>query len=111
MKTIEEIEQEVEKTLQSVGNFSRYEGKPFLLTRVMAQIENKTQAKPAFVTRLILQPYLLSFILLLNVFSAIYFFRNNSSIEQNRDQYIDQLAEEFSVSSNSYDLTTLIGEE
>ncbi|MCF8371312.1 MAG: hypothetical protein K9H64_06805 [Bacteroidales bacterium] len=111
MMARDEIEQKVEKILQSADSFSRYEGKPFLLTRVMAAVENKTQAKPAFVTHLILQPYLLTFILLLNIFSAIYFFKNNSSIDQNREQYIDQLAIEFSISSNSYDLTTLIGEE
>lgn len=111
MKTKAEIEKEVEMTLQSAEIFTRYEGKPFLLTRVMARLEKAPNTKPAYLPQLVLQPYLLTFILLLNIFSVVYLFSNTKNTDQNRDQYIDQLAEEFSISANSYDLSTLIKEE
>ncbi|MEA3446115.1 MAG: hypothetical protein U9R19_15455 [Bacteroidota bacterium] len=112
MRTKVEIEKEVEKTLESTQAFERYDGKPFLLTRIQAKLENKQEVEFGFfakrLPRLVLQPYLLVFVVVINIFSAFYFFKNNDTVNLEREQYIDQLAEEFSISTNNYYLSTLI---
>lgn len=108
MNTKTHIEFEVEKTLESVDSFQRYEGRPFLHTRVMAQLNKPSGKRKVIPPRLILQPCVLGFVLLLNIFSGLYFFTNRTNGNQSRDQYIDQLAEEFSISNTSYDISNLI---
>ena len=111
MKTNYNIEQEIEKTLNSVGSFERYNGKPFLLTRVQAQLAKNDGYQPGFISRLALKPAFLVAIIVLNVFSAIYFMNSSSTIDTTRDQYLDQLAEEYMPSSKAFEITTLLEEE
>ncbi len=112
MKTKEQIEKEINLTLDSVGAFNRYDGKPFLLTRIQSRINDKQPAsqRGRFIglRNLIYQPYIIGIVLIFNIFSAVYIFSNNDSLDINRDQYIDQLADEFAYSSNDYYLNTLI---
>jgi len=109
------IEIEVEKTLESINTFERYEGTPFLHTRVIATLENNQKNSFSFfekkLPQLILKPYLLVFVVLINISSVFYFTKNYNTNIEDRDQYIDQFAEEFSLSASNYNFSTLIEEE
>ncbi len=112
MKLKININIEVEKTFESINTFERYEGSPFLHTRVMAKLENNKENSFSFVekklSQLILKPYILAIVVLINISSVFFFTQNSNAYSENRNEYIDQVAEEFSISASNYNFSTLI---
>jgi hypothetical protein len=102
------IEQEIEKTLDSLNKTEKIECRTFFHTRIMGNIESmeKKQKHNVFESDLIglLRPTLLILIIILNIVTGIYFFRYTTQQSQERSQYIESLSEEFSIQQTNYTL-------
>lgn len=102
------IEQEIEKTFDSLNKTEKIECSPFFYTRLMGNIESmeKKQKRNVFESDLIrlLRPTLLIFIIILNIVTGIYFFNYITEQSQERSQYIESLSEEFSIQQTNYTL-------
>ena len=110
-KKDQHIEQEIEKTLDSLNKTEKIECSPFFYTRLMGNIETleKKQKHKVFESDLIsiLKPTLLIFIIILNIVTGIYLLNYTIEQSQDRSQYIKSLSEEFSIQQSNYTLTNL----
>ena len=90
-----QINKEVEKTLNSSNSLEKYEGNPFLFTRIEAEINSIEAGSLNYSTGkkliLLLQPVGLAFILFLNIWTAATFFSDQSHSSAMRDIELDIL--------------------
>jgi hypothetical protein len=112
MKSKEQIEQEVMKTLQCFEQRIPLESNPFFSTRVLARVRNLEEEKKARSLRKVfslgsLRPALLTLIIVLNVVSAIIILRGNQNQTTVRDQYFTAFADEYAFNQNEYDFSLL----
>jgi hypothetical protein len=112
MKSKEQIEQEVQKTLQCFENRTPLESNPFFSTRVLARIRSLEEEQHARSLRKVfslsyLRPALLTLIIALNVVSAIVIFRGSHNQTTVRDQYLTAFADEYAFNQNEYDFSLL----
>ena len=102
------IEHEIEKTLNSLNETEKIECSPFFYTRLMGNIESlgKKQEQKIFTPDLIniLRPSLLILIIILNIITGIYLFDYSSEESQERSEYIESLAKEFSIQQEDYSI-------
>jgi len=105
------IIEEIDKTLDSVSSFERYEGNPFLFTRIEAKINNikedSVNFSPAKKYILSLQPIILLLIISLNIWTAATFFSDRSDAATERDFELNNIIEEYSLSSSNYVISAL----
>ncbi len=104
MKNKEKIEREIEKTLNSVN---RFEGNDSLLAKINAEIDEKTLMKPNRFSAnkdFVLKIAAIGLVILLNAYTAVSFFRSNDSINQDRENELVSLADEYSLFSDDYDI-------
>lgn len=93
------INKEVQMTLESWDNIERYEGNPFLYTRIEQQLRNRKEKK----TKMTWQPILVAVLVLFNLFTiaTVLTSQNNTIYDDIATQY-DLKSEE---SVNSYFLS------
>ena len=105
------IKNEIEKTLNSVNDFEKYEGNPFLFTRVEAEIEALENRSfiSIFSTRYAfqLQAAVLVIVLFLNIYTGIAFYTSQPNLTSQADTEIDSFIEEYALVANTYDLSSL----
>jgi len=110
----EEIEKEVQKTLESFNQAERLKSNPFFYTQLKNRIDNLSRPKRKTTgwefAWGVLKSVLLLLIIALNIFSATLFFKTRSSNYSNREQMLNALAEELTLDSNQYNPNLLINE-
>ena len=108
MKSKEQIEQEVMKTLQCFEQRESIECNPFFATRVLARIRSLEEEQRARSLRKVfslgyLRPALLALIVVLNIASAIIVFRGSQTQTNVREQYLTAFADEYALNQQEYD--------
>ncbi len=79
MNKEDKIREEVEKTLNAFDQIKNLEENPYLFTRIQSEIESiKTKEKSYSLKGEFLRPVILFLILIMNVFTAIFFFNSES---------------------------------
>ena len=109
MKT-NKINEEIEKTLNSTEFFKKYEGNPFLFSRIEAQLNridgsSYTNMVKKFILQL--QPIMIILILAFNIWTATIFLSDHNDTTSMRDDELNNLIEEYALSTNNYDLSIL----
>ena len=87
------LQEEVEKTLDSLERIERVEGNPFLFTRVIEQI--KSEQAPQTSGNLLWQPALMTLLIVLNVFTAVRYLTVKQA--EQRTALIQTLAEDYDL--------------
>lgn len=100
------IEEEVQKTLACFDQAEPLKANPFFYTRLKARIDEldgqKARAKNREFVAGILQPTLLTFVVAVNVFTAVIFFTQKSEENSNRAQLLNAFASEMTLDTNEY---------
>ncbi len=100
------IIEEIDKTLDSVSSFERYEGNPFLFTRIEAKINNMKEGSVNYNHArkylLRVQPIILLLILSLNIWTATTFFFDKSNSSSERDYELNNIIDEYSLTTSNY---------
>jgi len=96
METRNKIEDEVEKTLESLDGIKRAEANPFLFTRIEARLE-KPENNGAHIIRYVL---IAAVILVLNVFSILVY--RSASVDAGKSGQTETIVQEF----NSFEYNT-----
>ena len=109
MKSKEQIEQEVMKTLQCFEQRESIECNPFFSTRVLARIRSLEEEQRMRSLRKVfslgyLRPALLALIVVLNITSAIIVFRGTQTQTNVREQYLTAFADEYALNQQEYDV-------
>jgi hypothetical protein len=103
----EQIDKEVEKTLQQLDRFERLGNDPFFYTRLQAQLKSvRNQPVPFGLVSSIgryLRPAFLVLLLFLNLVSALIVFQNRNSSANSQTANISSFADEYSINDKSYD--------
>ena len=106
MKKNKNIEFEIEKTLESFSEYERFEGNPFLATRINAEIDKKlesnTKTSFSFQKVLKLKPAFFILVMVLNIYTGITYFVSQSETDYSRSDEITNLMDEFTLSSDDY---------
>ncbi len=104
----EQIENEVQKTLQSFDQKETIECSPFFYTRLQDKIrrleEKKRFSARQIFSRRVLLPAFVVFIVLFNILSLALVSRKSASQSDIRKEYISELAEEYAMSLSEYNL-------
>jgi hypothetical protein len=97
MRRKQNIEEEVEKTLQALDDYEPVEANPYFLTRLMQRIEEekKTEEIPKFSWVKVWQPALITTLVLVNAYTFYHF-----TIDINSDEGLSTLIEEYNYNSN-----------
>ncbi len=111
MKKDEKIRKEVEKTLKAFDNIENIEENSYLFTRVQSEIESlQTKEKGYSLNGNILRPVILFLILILNVFTAVFFLDYKSETTSIKQTYLSAISSEYSISHSYYSqLNKMIG--
>ena len=108
MKDKKHIEIEIQKTLDSFSDFERHEGSPFLLTRINVGIDEKLKGNtnPNFTLQSIfnIKPAFIVLILLFNIYTGTTYFLSQSESNYNRTEELVSHMDEYTLSSDSYDI-------
>ena len=103
------IDIEVERTLNSTSEFTRFDGNPFLLTRINSAIDNKenTSLFSSFLWKLkpALNPSLILILFFLNIFSVVYYYNSIKENTYERNDELISLMEEFSLNNEDFNFT------
>jgi len=114
MSRKEKIEKEVQKTLEGFSHSVRLKGNSFFYTRLKNRIDNSSRQKRKTIDSEflwgVLKPILLLLIIVLNIFSATLFIKNQSSDYSNRELLLDSFVKELALDSNQYNPNLLINE-
>ncbi len=107
MEKEKKIFEEVEKTISVLERMKKLEPNPFLYTRIKAEMGKRT-LKNTKKTQLpfAIKPTIIFVILLLNLFTAIYFFKTNPK-QDTSELLINELKADYQISQTQNDL--LIG--
>lgn len=91
MKDSDKIEEEIEKTLASLGHIERATPRPFFYTRLEAKMQQRYAPMPKFVLRPAFIWSFLALILIINVSVVIsYAERTHSAEEQNASSFVQE---------------------
>ena len=97
------IEQEVERTLDALGQAPRLTASPWFATRVQNRLNTDTApaARPTAGFGLwgLLRPALLTVIIALNVFSALFAIQRSDRATEARDYYVSGFASEYAYTN------------
>lgn len=106
MNRKERIEQEVIKTLQCFDQMEKIKSSPLFYTRLQAKIRSLEDRHERFAFKIfslnILRPAFLIFIVVLNLISAIYMLQGNSYQIDDRNEYISELADDYTFRQNDF---------
>ncbi len=107
MNKKEQIENEIEKTLQLFENAERLEPDPHFVTRVEAVIREEENEK--FVFSLFLKPAFYIVLFLLNFTSAYFYLTDgNNSIETSTNsELVEVFTNDFNISNSSLNLLNI----
>lgn len=88
MEKKQRIQEEVEKTLNSLEGIKRAEPKPFFYTRLQAKMEQKLRPKasPSWSVRPVYVFATLAIVLMLNVVTIVTFTKSNQQPQQNETE-------------------------
>jgi hypothetical protein len=115
MNRKEKIEKEVQKTLEGFSHVVRLNGDSFFYTRLKNRIDNSSRQKRKILgwefAWGVLNPILLSLIIVLNIFSATLFIKYQSSDYSNHELQLDSFVRELALDSNQYNPNFLINEQ
>ena len=106
------VREEVEKTMSLLDRMENLEAGPYFYTRVEArlrskEIEEKTKHPGIFVVR-VLKPALLVLLLLVNLFSAVFFLsesKDTGLVEEKYRSQASQIVQEYWPSQDTYDIS------
>lgn len=104
MRDYKNIQEEVEKTLNSLDTYTKRKAKPFMYTRIQAKLEdqNSNKAWSWFFDTPILKPALASLIIIINAFTIWQIgFTNTNNELTNPDDSIALFAEEYAINQAS----------
>ncbi len=104
MKKKINIQEEIDKTLASADAFERFEGSPFLATRIQAKMENSenmSQGIGSYIFSLKLIPLAIGVIFAVNILTI--YFNYNTSNSESRDTELLSFAEEYDISTTAAD--------
>jgi len=106
MEKKEQIENEVQKTLQSFDKKETIESSPFFYTRLQDKIrgleEKKRFSTMQIFNRRVLLPAFVVVIVLFNILSLALVSRKSAYQSDIRKEYISELAEEYAMSLSEY---------
>lgn len=99
MKKKQRIQEEVEKTLNSLEGIKRAEPRPFFYTRLQAKMEQKLRpkARPNWSVRPVYVFATLAIVLMLNVVTIVTFTKSSHQPQQNET---DNFAKTYGLDSN-----------
>ncbi|MGD8780619.1 MAG: hypothetical protein PVH88_16835 [Ignavibacteria bacterium] len=106
MKLNKKIEEEVKKTMDLLEEKGSVKPNPFFYTRVKArydEIKNTSTAKESSYVQLVLKPAFLAVVISLNIVSG-YFLLKDEEQSFNRDDFINALSEDYSISYSDSDI-------
>lgn len=111
MNKKDKIREEVEKTVNAFDHLEKLEGNPYLFTRIQSEIEsNLTKEKRYNFKGEFLRPVILFLILIMNVFTVIFFFNSKSETSSTKQTYFSAISSEYSISGSYYSkLEKMIG--
>jgi hypothetical protein len=111
MKKEDKIREEVEKTINAFEHVEKLEGNPHLFTRIQSEIESNFTKKKSFNLKgELLRPVILFLILIMNIFTAVFFFNSKSGATSTKQNYFSAISSEYSISGSYYSkLEKMIG--
>ena len=111
MKKEDQIRDEAEKTLNIFDKIKNLEENPYLFTRIQSEIENiQTKKRRYNLKGDFLHPLILFLILIINVFSAVFFFISKSDTVSTKQTYLSAISSEYSIGHSYYSqLEKMIG--
>jgi hypothetical protein len=111
MKKEEKIREEVEKTLSAFDKIESIDENPFLFTRIQSEIENlKFNKKGLSLRGNIIQPVILFLILIINIFTAVFFLSAKNETASTNQTYLSAISSEYSINHSYYSqLNKMIG--
>jgi hypothetical protein len=92
------IEEEIERTMQSLNGLKKLEANPFLFQKVQARIEEEANEKlpilkPNFLAAIVI-------IILLNILTLAYFYKDVSSIKNSvNNETIQSISKEYNINT------------
>ena len=98
MEKHNKIEEEIEKTMQSIEGLEKAKANPYMFQRVQARIEEEAQEKipilkPNFIVALLL-------IILLNVLTLAYFYKDASNFKNStKSATIQSISKEYNINT------------
>ena len=111
MKKKEQIEEEIEKTLNAFDNIESLDVNPYLITRIEAEI-NKSQIRQSRILTNInlLRPMILFLFLIINVFTALFFLDLKNNTDSAKQTYLSAISTEYTINHSYYSqLNDMIG--
>lgn len=97
------IEHKIETTLQSLDNVQRAEASPFLYSKIMNKLYNKSATEQTETRKFLRLSWELAFAMILfiglNIVTFVYFTHKN---DQDDNNSLTSLANEYTVNSNNY---------
>ncbi len=102
MEENKNIQNEVEKTLNALKDATVPEANPFLYTRLMNEIKNREGGNEK--SKLNISPaysLMMALLIVLNIFSVIYYVGTDNTETDYRTEYITELADEYSINYKS----------
>ena len=105
MKNKKNIEHEIEETLNGFSDFKRYEGNPFLLTRINAGIDKKKDF-PTYNLQSVFnyKSAFMMLILVLNIYTGVEYFKSQTESTYDRNNELISLMDEYVLSNDNYDI-------
>ena len=112
MNKEDKIREEVEKTVNAFDHMEKIEGNPYLFSRIQFELEsNLTKKKSYSLKGEFLRPVILFLILIMNVFTVIFFFNSKSETSSAKQTYFSAISSEYSIDGSYYSkLEKMIGE-
>ena len=103
MKTNKDIQEEVEKTMNSLNNWKPVETDAFFFTRLSVRIEKRTQTKSFnwFFESPILRPALITLTLLINILTINYFITYVENTKEESTDLISLFTDEYQLNQST----------
>ncbi len=104
MNNINTIENEVEKTLDSLNNFKKITTDPFFYTRLMVRLEKENE--PHWITQIFeyrwLKPVFITLIILINIIAVVEFTYYNNEIARVNNNLIIDFTQNYNNTTTDY---------
>jgi len=105
MKKRLNIEEEINKTLESVKHYERFEGSPFLHTRIEAKIKSGMDENPGFKGSFVFRNLRIAGFVLIIAINIITLYVSFESTSTTRDSELLSIAEEYEIYLTETDFT------
>ncbi len=102
-KSRHHIEEEVNKTLESLDQIERVEGNPFLYTRIQERMRTQSQASTSSNYLAILRLSLAAILLAVNVGGVYSYYKKVQEVKQT--VVLDSMASEYGLTYEEYDVS------